>query len=357
MTEYLAPGVYVEEVAFGSKAIEGVPTSTAGFVGAAPGPRDAVLLTSFVEFEREIGSANIPGFLPEAVRGFFDNEGKRCYVALGSGHDPICDALDRLERENVSILCCPDEHQFADAGVRLAEYCERRKDVITLLQLSAPLPDPSNPPVPQSSYVACYYPWVVVRTLNGTTLTMPPAGHVCGAYARTDLNRGVHIAPDGILLEGVIDVSHEVTTAEADTLVTYGVNVVRRIPNRGIRLWGARTRFDGAHLQYVHVRRTLAFIEQSIVRGLQWAVFERNDPLLWANVRRAIEDFLLIQWKHGALVGPAADAAFFVRCDRSTMTQADLDAGQLVAVVGMALLEPAEYVMLRIRVLVERRKR
>jgi phage tail sheath protein FI len=110
-------------------------------------------------------------------------------------------------------------------------------------------------------------------------------------------------------------------------------------------------------LQYVHIRRLLVFLEQSIIRGLQWAVFERNDPLLWANVRRAIEDFLLNQWQQGALVGAAADAAFFVRCDRSTMTQADLDAGQLVAVVGIAPVKPAEFVMLRIRVLVDRRCR
>jgi Bacteriophage tail sheath protein len=357
MTEYLAPGVYVEEVAFGSKPIEGVTTSTTAFVGAAQSPRDPVLLTSFTEFEREIGAASVPGFLAEAVRGFFNNEGKRCYVVLGSGRDPICDALDGLERKDVSMLCCPDEHQFADAGARIAEYCERRQDVIGLLSLRAPLPDPSNLPVPRSSYVACYYPWIVVRALDGTMLTMPPAGHICGVYARTDRDRGVHTSPDGAVLDAVVDVSHEVSPAEADALATHGVNVVRRIPNHGIRLSGARTPFDRAELTHVHVRRLLIFIEQSIIRGTRWVVFERNDPLLWANVRRAIEDFLLSQWKHGALVGPAADAAFFVHCDRSTMTQADLDAGQLVAVVGMAVVKPAEYVMLRIRILLDRRCR
>lgn len=357
MTEYLAPGVYVEEVAFDSKPIEGVATSTAAFVGSAQGARDPVLLTSFADFEREIGAASVPGFLAEAVRGFFNNDGKRCYVVLGSGRDPICDALDRLEHKDVSMLCCPDEHLFADAGAKIAQYCERRQDVIGLLSLRAPLPDPSNPPVPRSSYVACYYPWIVVRASDGATLTMPPAGHICGVYARTDRDRGVHISPDDAVLDGVVDVSHEVSPAEADALARHGVNVVRRIPNRGIRLSGARTPFDRADLKYVHVRRLLMFIEQSIIRGLQWVVFERNDPLLWANVRRAIEDFLLNQWSQGALVGPAADAAFFVRCDRSTMTQADLDAGQLVAVVGMAVVKPAEFVMLRIRVLVERRCR
>jgi phage tail sheath protein FI len=357
MTEYLAPGVYVEEVAFNAKPIDGVPTSTAGIVGAALDPRDPILVRSFHEFEEAIGAANVSAFLAEAVRGFFDNGGDRCCVALGAGRDPICDALDRLGRESVEIVCCPDEPQFPDASKQIAEYCERRKDVFGVLQLSAPLPDPSNPPAPHSSYVACYYPWIVVRALNGTTLTMPPAGHICGVYARTDRDRGVQVPPDGLVLEGVVDVSHDVSDPEADALAAHGINVVRRTPNRGIRLSGARTRFDGPDLQYVAVRRTLMFIEQSIIRGLQWAVFERNDPLLWANVRRAIEDFLLTQWASGVLVGQTADAASFVRCDRSTMTQADLDAGQLVAVVGVALVKPAEYVMLRIRVLVDRRCR
>src|SRR5262245_25617666 len=215
MAEYLAPGVYVEEVAFRSKSIEGVSTSTAGFVGAAMSARDPVLLTSFVDFEHEIGTANVSAFLAEAVRGFFDNGGGRCEVSLGSGRDPICDALDRLDPERVSILCCPDEHQFAEAAEKIAKYCERAKQVVGVLQLSA-VPDPSNPPVPRSSYVACYYPWIVGRALNGATLTMPPAGHICGVYARTDRDRGVHIPPDGLLLEGVIDVSHDVSDAEAD---------------------------------------------------------------------------------------------------------------------------------------------
>lgn len=350
MTEYLAPGVYVEEVAFNAKPIEGVATSTAGFVGAAIGPRDPVLLSSFVEFEQEIGSANVSAFLAEAVRGFFGNGGGRCYVSLGAGRDPICDALDRLAPARVSIVCCPDEHQLEGATAKIAEYCETRKNVFGVLQLPVPLPDPSDLPAPRSSYVACYYPAIVVRASNGSKLTMPPAGHICGAYARTDRDRGVQVPPDGVLLEGVIEVSIDVSDTESETLAARGINVIRRIPDRGIRLSGARTRFDGPELQYVAIRRTLMFMEQSIAAGLQWAVFERNDPLLWASVRRAIEDFLFTQWKDGVLVGPAAEQAYFVRCDCSTMTQADLDAGQLVAVVGVAVVKPAEFVMVRIRV-------
>jgi phage tail sheath protein FI len=98
----------------------------------------------------------------------------------------------------------------------------------------------------------------------------------------------------------------------------------------------------------VNVRRLLIYLEHSIDKGTQWAVFEPNGDLLWANVRRAIEDFLFNEWRNGALLGSKADEAFFVRCDRTTMTQNDLDNGRLVSLVGVAPVKPAEFVIFRI---------
>lgn len=348
MAELLFPGVYVEELPTHLHSIEGVSTSTAGFVGSGPRDLDPVLVTSFADFERAVGFG-VPGFLPIAVRGFFENGGRRCHVAIGCGADPIGAGLEMLEREKFSILCCPDEHQFVDAAAKIVAYCERRRDLIVLLQPSPPLPDPANPPVPRSSYVACYYPWLVVPSLDRqTTLAVPPGGHVAGAYARTDIERGVHKSPDGIRLSDVQGVSHEIGSAEADALVAHGVNVVRKLPDRGIIMSGARTTSEEAEVRYVNVRRLLIFLRESIVRGLQWAVFERNDSVLWGNVARAIQDFLGSQWRAGALLGSTADAAFFVRCDHTTMTQADLEAGRFVAIVGVAPLRPAEFVILRV---------
>jgi phage tail sheath protein FI len=130
-------------------------------------------------------------------------------------------------------------------------------------------------------------------------------------------------------------------------MVARGVNVIRDVPDRGIVLHGDRTTSEDAVLRYVSVRRLLVYLEQSIVRGLQWTVFEPNGPVLWINVSRTIEDFLLNQWQMGALAGAKPEQAYFVRCDRSTMTQDDIDNGRFIALVGLATTRPAEFVILR----------
>jgi len=123
---------------------------------------------------------------------------------------------------------------------------------------------------------------------------------------------------------------------------------IRSFEGRGLRLWGARTTSSDPEWKYVNVRRLLIYLEHSIDRGTQWAVFEPNDEPLWTNVRGTIENFLTLEWRNGALAGSKPSEAFFVRCDRSTMTQADLDGGRLVALVGVAPVRPAEFVSFRI---------
>lgn len=111
---------------------------------------------------------------------------------------------------------------------------------------------------------------------------------------------------------------------------------------------GARTTSFDSEWKYISVRRYFIYLEQSIDEGTQWVVFEPNGDALWANVRRTIEDFLFNEWKQGALLGDKPEKAFFVRCDRSTMTQNDLDNGRLVCLIGVAPVKPAEFVILRI---------
>src|SRR5262249_33686149 len=127
-----------------------------------------------------------------------------------------------------------------------------------------------------------------------------------------------------------------------------GINAFRFFEGRGYRLWGARTISSDPEWKYVNLRRYFAYLEHSIDKGTQWAVFEPNGELLWANVRRSIEDFLLNEFQMGALLGDKPEKAYFVRCDRSTMTQNDLDNGRLVALIGVAALRPAEFVIFRI---------
>jgi Bacteriophage tail sheath protein len=347
MTETLFPGIYVEELPTHVQPIEGVPTSTAAFLGIGPHDLEPVRLTSFHDFKEAVGT-DVTGFLPLAVRGFFDNGGHECCATLVSSPDALHAGLEALAAHQFSILCCPDEHRAPDAAAKLVAYAERRKDLICVLQSPAPpIPDEAHQPPARSSYAAYYYPWLVVAGFDGRTIAVPPGGHVCGAYARVDAHRGVHTAPAAVPLLGVRGLSHEISSAAGDSLVSRGINVLRTLPDQGIVIWSARTTSPDRNLQYVNVRRLLVFLEQSIVRGLQWTVFEPNGQALWANIVRTIQDFLLNIWSTGALTGTNADAAFFVRCDRTTMTQNDLDTGRFVVIVGVAPLRPAEFVSLR----------
>ena len=112
--------------------------------------------------------------------------------------------------------------------------------------------------------------------------------------------------------------------------------------------WGARTISSDPEWKYINVRRYFVYLERSIDRGTQWVVFENNSEPLWAKVTRMVYGFLFNEWKSGHLMGTAPDQAYFVRCDRSTMTQNDIDSGRLVCLIGVAQVKPAEFVILRI---------
>jgi phage tail sheath protein FI len=167
-------------------------------------------------------------------------------------------------------------------------------------------------------------------------------------YARTDTERGVFKAPANEVLRGVLDLEYDINDGMQDDLNPKGVNVIRRFPGRGIRVWGARTITSNALWKYVNVRRLFIFIEQSIDRGTQWAVFEPNSEPTWMAVRTSITNFLRTVWRNGALMGTTQDEAFFVRCDRTTMTQDDFDNGRLICLIGVAPVKPAEFVIFRI---------
>jgi phage tail sheath protein FI len=200
-----------------------------------------------------------------------------------------------------------------------------------------------------SSYAAFYYPWVrVVDPVTTREIDLPPSGHVAGIYARNDVTRAVYKAPANEVVAGAIGFELLVNTAQQEVLNPRGVNCLRFFEGRGYRIWGARTMSSDPEWKYVNLRRYFIYLEHSIDRGTQWAVFEPNGERLWANVRRTIEDFLLTEWMNGALLGDKPEKAYFVKCDRTTMTQNDLDNGRLVCLIGVAPLRPAEFVIFRI---------
>ena len=200
-----------------------------------------------------------------------------------------------------------------------------------------------------SKYAAFYYPWIrVLDPVTQQETSLPPSGFVAGIYARNDTERAVYKAPANEVVRLAIGFEKTLNKAQQEVLNPEGINCFRFFEGRGMRLWGARTTSSDPEWKYVNLRRYFAYLERSIDRGTQWAVFEPNGDALWANVRYTIQDFLFNEWVSGALLGEKPEKAYFVRCDRSTMTQNDLDNGRLICLVGVAVVKPAEFVIFRI---------
>jgi phage tail sheath protein FI len=497
MPEYLAPGVYVEEIERGPKPIEGVATSTAAFLGETlRGPLTPWLVTSYADYMRMFGDIfDSTKFMPYAVKTFFDNGGRRCYItrivgdgavratvdlsgftitAVGPGKsyeqtwvrlgpgttkgkdgnavgfrlrvDYWANAADvptdaagidtaralptisedfddlavdpaaptfydkRVNNFNSSLVelhAAADVALPADSAARLANgddggavtsasyevddadplrrrglaalnldpfrsvaivyapgvdydtakkvitHCARNRFRFAVVdslsgEANSSQLDPRGQ-VDDTTYGAFYYPWIRVSDpRNGARTLIPPGGAVCGIYALTDNTRGVFKAPANEVIAGAIDLEYDVNQANQDELNPKGVNVIRRFPGRGIRVWGARTLSSDPLWKYVPVRRLFIFVEASIYNSTQWVVFEPNNERLWARVKQTVTLFLRTQWREGALLGAKEEEAFSVAVGRDTMTEDDILNGRLIIEVGIAPVRPAEFVIFRI---------
>lgn len=254
------------------------------------------------------------------------------------------------EVDEISMICVPNENDVPGLTQEIVNHCELMKDRFAILQASqsaGPISD-LDPPL-DSKYAAFYYPWInVMDPLSGTKKLIPPGGHIAGIYARSDIERGVHKAPANEIVRGAVELQFPLTSGEQDILNPRGVNCLRKFRGLGIRVWGARTVSSDSLWKYVNVRRLFLYIEESIEEGTQWVVFEANNEKLWARVRQSITAFLTTLWRAGWLMGSKAEEAFFVKCDRSTMTQDAIDNGRLICVIGIAPVKPAEFVIFRI---------
>ncbi len=269
------------------------------------------------------------------------------------------------EIDDIAIVALPDGGTYqsaetcAQAADRLISHAERLKYRIAVVD--APKGSSMNEVRRfrgrfDSKYAALYHPHIEIfdpneRPSQGAPpkrLLLPPSGFVTGIYARSDIERGVHKAPANEVVRGLTKFEANINKARQDVLNPEGINALRFFEGRGNRVWGARTMSSDPEWKYVNVRRLFIYIEHSIDKGTQWAVFEPNGPRLWANIRQTVEDFLLVLWRDGALLGDKPEQAYFVRCDRTTMTQNDLDNGRLICLVGIAPVKPAEFVIFRI---------
>ncbi len=264
--------------------------------------------------------------------------------------------------EQVSLVAIPGQVS-ATVQQGLIDHCELMRYRFAVMDTTPEPRDTITDAQEQrqqfdTKYAALYYPWLSIRDPFPQNLAdvhdyaIPPAGHLLGVYARTDIERGVHKAPANEVVRGITGLRRQVNKEQQDILNPYpvNINVIRdfRDNNRGIRVYGARVITSDPDWKYVNVRRLLIFVEASIERGLQWVVFEPNSEPLWARVTRVITNFLTVVWRNGALEGTSPEEAFFVRCDRTTMTQTDVDNGRLIVLVGVAPVKPAEFVIVRI---------
>jgi len=200
-----------------------------------------------------------------------------------------------------------------------------------------------------STHAALYYPWVrILDPVTEEEINLPPSGFVTGIFARNDINHGVHKAPANEVVRSSLGLELVLNKGQQDVLNPAGINCFRFFEGRGVRLWGARTISSDPEWKYVNLRRYFAYLERSIEVSTQWVVFMNNMPSLWEKVTRTVEDFLFNEWKSQRLMGTKPAEAYFVRCDRSTMTQNDIDNGRLICLIGVAAVRPAEFVIFRI---------
>lgn len=401
MPSYTSPGVYVVEVPSAIKPIAGAGTSTAAFIGVSaditgawddtqkegmptkpngdPYTQAAALtptaLNGWTEFTQNFGDFQTTNqYLAQAVFGFFNNGGTRCWVARIVPGGAVGDALPNFENvDEISVIAAPlppDTTALAlnEAQTALVAHCNTMQDRVAILDSLRDITDDKmvitsdaatpgiwRPGTDLNGYGTFYFPWIMVADplgKPGDRVAVPPSGHLAGIYARSDAQRGVQKAPANEVVLGALDVRYPVSKILQSSLNPDGVNCIRSF-NGTIKVYGARTLASdtsggNAEWTYVNVRRVVNFLRESIDAGTQWVVFEPNAPDLWSKIRRNVGAFLNAQWAAGVLVGATPQQAFYVLCDE-TNNPPDVQAlGQVVAEIGVAVVRPAEFVIFRL---------
>jgi phage tail sheath protein FI len=301
-------------------------------------------------------------------------------VMLEGGEETPADAVhytslyENLLRNyhDISVIVLPGATWDGGVGQAKVEstllHCEEMKNRVLIVDPPentelTNMNDVSALGFPTSSYTALYYPWVNLfnplyhpdkePNIN-KVVTIAPSSIAAGIWARIDDKRGVWKAPAGVdtRLKRAVSLQYQIGSMEQSQLNPLGVNCIRKLPNLGPVFWGARTlatRVD-PEWRYINVRRTTIYLQESISRGIKWALFEPNDDRLWSSLRLSIGSFMQGLFRQGAFRGASAKEAYFVRCGLGdTMTRNDIDRGQVILFVGFAPLKPAEFVIVRIQ--------
>jgi len=331
------------------------------------------------EFREWLSQPTVFNFV-SGVNGFYDNGGGKAYVYLMGAADTDCSVREN-QADKLGLYAFDDVDDMAmmvapglngNQQREMLELCEVRKDRFAILD--GPIVSDGNMEIPASNkgYGAIYTPWLRVtkpswfvgqqdikltgpnrRKLIKTEkneLFVPPSGHMAGIFARVDSERGVHKAPANEIVMGINGLSQNINRLEQGQYNDRGINVIRIFKDRGIRVWGARTlgTMSDASWKYINVRRLFIMVEQSIMVGSQWAVFEPNDHTLWKKLTRDVRAYLLRVWRSGALFGQTPEEAFYVKCDDETNPRYLIDAGQVNVQIGICPVKPAEFVVFSI---------
>lgn len=325
--------------------------------------------SDFVVLSAKAGEEALPPV--EVVKKIFGIEGDNVKVSLSGGLNGSAASLTDadfigkdegpgsrtglqafLDNTDVSIMAIPGIVS-PNVQLSLVNHCEKlgsRFAVLDMPKDSKTVTDIlQHRDIVDSDYCAMYQPWIqVYDPLDKKDTFIPPSGSVVGIYARSDNSRGVHKAPANEVVANCTGLYVNYNVGEQDLLNPKGVNLIRKFPGAGIRVWGARTASSKPLWKYINVRRLFIYLEESIKANTNWVVFEPNDEKLWARVRRTIEIFLEGVWRTGALVGGSPGDAFFVDIGPNTMTKDDIDNGKMICVIGVAPVKPAEFVIFRI---------
>jgi phage tail sheath protein FI len=361
-----------------ARRIDSLPASTCGFVGLAPGgPLDeAVRAESFEEFAALFGDARRPrrgpflngAKLAHAVRGYFRNGGRACWVVRADGapgEAPVAGVIAGVRRlvavDEPTAIAVPDAHGLhggaASASAVQRELVAACARVVGRIAIVDPPPglDPAaaltwrGQSRIDSATAAAYYPWLEVSDpASGQTTAAPPCGHAAGMWARVDARAGPHHAPTAEALIAADGPVLELSAAQQHQLNRAGLNCLRNWPGPELRAWGARTLSGDPELRYLHRQRTVGHLAASIAEGTRWAVEEPPSERLREKLQAAVAAFLNTWWRAGALLGDSPGQAFFVRCVDAPEHGEIVSAGEIVVEVGLAVTRPGDFRVLRI---------
>jgi phage tail sheath protein FI len=378
MPTHKSPGVYVEEIPSGARTIAGLNTSNTAFVGFFKrGPRiKPMRITSLGEFDREFGGLDANSDASYGIQQYYQNGGQVSWVVRCDGSGPDSTALskgihslDKIAPHIFNILCLPavanlSASDFTSVISDAEEYCADKRAFL-LVDIPRTVASPNdmatwiaNNDELRHRNAAVYFPRLEIQdALNRNRLkNVGASGTMAGIYARTDASRGVWKAPAGIeaVLRGV-ELTHILNDQDSGELNRLGINSLRKFPEYGNISWGSRTLegsdFQSSDWKYIPVRRLALFLEESLYQGLRWVVFEPNDEPLWSQIRLIVGAFMNNLFRAGAFQGRTPQEAYFVKCDSETTTPMDIALGIVKIIVGFAPLKPAEFVIIKIKLI------